>query len=261
MIVAELFNFCNLRCALCPNRYSKNVAQKYMSLATVEKVLNKYKHQWIYWYNWGEPLLHPDFLTVADMVKGSHSRISTNLSLKLKDAYFEAMRKFSVVTVSISGMTKEVYDINHCGGNFDLVMGNLDKLLSIRRSPKDTIINWLSHKYNKHQEKECEDFCKKAGVLFNSCFMVCTIEELNEGFEHELLVSPKFQKTGRKNCRIINWTPIDVDGNYLLCCTTQNVKIGYTIDNDVSERELVQARLRTSLCTTCREKELWRMFS
>jgi MoaA/NifB/PqqE/SkfB family radical SAM enzyme len=260
MVIAELVDKCNLKCVLCPSRFREQSGRQ-MSLETVQKILKLYPNRWIHWYNWGEGLLHKDFLKVADIVDGTPSRISTNLSLKLEPEYFKALRKFKIVTVSISGMTKEVYDINHQGGDFDLVMGNLEKLLSVRVSSKDTVINWLSHKHNKHQEKECEAFCKKAGITFNSCFMVCTIEELDSGFEHELLVNPKFQSTGRTMCIIVKWIPIDVDGNYVLCCASQNVKIGYTIDDNISIGELVNARLNTSLCGSCREKELWRMFS
>lgn len=260
MVLAELVDQCNLKCALCPTRF-RYQSGKQMALSTVEYIVKKYTGRWMYWYNWGEPLLHKDFMRVADLIKGSQSRISTNLSLKLDYEHFKAMRKFEVVTVTLSGMTQEIYEMNHCGGNLDLVMKNIETLLSIRKNPRDTVINWLSHKYNEFQKPLIEEFCKKRDVVFNPCFMVCTIEELDEGFEHEFLVSPKFQSTGRDRCRIANWIPIDVDGDYTLCCSTQNVKVGYNVYNDVSESELIAARYRTDLCIRCREKELWRMFS
>lgn len=259
MILAELFDGCNLKCSLCPTRFREQ-SMKHMELSKVEKILKKYSNQWIHWFNWGEPLLHKDFLTIADMVVGSSSRVSTNLSLKLTDEYFKALRKFRMVIVSLSGMTQEIYEINHRGGNFELVMSNLDILLSDRRNPKDTCIHWLSHKYNEFQLPLIEEYCKNKGVNWIKYPLGCTIEELVEGFDHELLQTPKFKRV-RSKCRIMNWTPIDVDGNYLLCCVSQNVKIGYTIDDDVTPSELVQARMKTDLCTLCREKSLWRMFS
>ncbi len=260
MIIAELSDQCNLKCALCPTRFRKQT-KKQMSLATVKKILDQYKGHWIHWFNWGEPLLHNKFIEVANLVEGSLSRLSTNLSLKLPDEYFKAMRKFRIVIVSLSGMTKEIYGINHKGGNFDLVMSNLDKLLSFRANPRDTQINWLRHKYNDFQEPIIKAFCEKNHITFNPCFMVCTVEELMNNFSHELLVEPKFQASGRSMCRIINWNPIDVEGDYVLCCTTQNIKIGYNINDNVSFDKLIKVRMKTKVCKECRKRELWRMFS
>jgi MoaA/NifB/PqqE/SkfB family radical SAM enzyme len=260
MIIAELVDQCNLACTVCPSRFREQTRRQ-MSLSTIEKILKIYPDRWIHWYSWGEPLLHKDFFKVADLIKESSSRISTNFSLKLDYEYFKAMRKFKMVTISLSGMTQEVYEINHKGGKLDLVMENIDKLLTYRLNPRDTVINWLSHKNNEFQKPLIEKFCKDNGIVFNSCPIVCTIEELDAGFEHELLQNPKFPYEESKGCRIVSWIPIDVDGNYLLCCASQNVRIGYTIDDNVSAQTLVKARQRTELCTRCREKGLWRMFS
>jgi MoaA/NifB/PqqE/SkfB family radical SAM enzyme len=237
--------------------FSKHIDQ--MSLETVAKVLKKYGQRWIDWFNWGEPLLHKDFQTIADMVHHTPSRISTNLSHHLRDKDFEALNKFRVVLVSLSGMTEDIYGIYHQGGNFDLVMKNLDTLVRSRRKPM--VMNWLTHPYNTHQFNQAREFCEKWGMKFNPTALVCTVQELVEGFDHELLQVPKFKKTGRLRCRILDWIPIATDGSYLLCCASQNVKIGYKIDDDVSEEELVKARMGTELCQTCREGEYWRMWS
>ena len=230
-----------------------------MPLSIVEKVLKKYRNRWMDWFNWGEPLLHKDFLTIADMVKGTPSRVSTNLSHHMTDDQFSALNKFRVILVSLSGMSEEVYNIYNRGGNFNLVKDNLDRLV---KSPHRTvIINWLSHKYNKQETDQCKDYCDKYSIRFCPVPLVCTVQEVVEGFDHELLQVPKFQKTGRRGCRIIHWLPIATDGSYLLCCASQNVKIGYTIDDDVTEEQLVKAKLDTALCTTCRDKGYWRMWS
>lgn len=259
MILAELVDGCNLRCTLCPNRF-REMSMKQMSLSTIEKILKKYSTNWIHWFNWGEPLLHKDFLTIADMVKGSSSRVSTNLSLPLSDDHIKALRKFRMVVVSISGMSQEIYEINHRGGNFALVMENLNRLLSVRRNPRDTCIHWLSHKYNEFQLPLIGEYCKDKIVEYINYPLGCTVEELVENFDHELLMKPRFRRV-RSSCRLLNWVPMDVDGNYLLCCSSQNVKIGYTIDDNITPTDLLQAKMNTPLCTTCRERTLWRMWS
>lgn len=122
-------------------------------------------------------------------------------------------------------------------------------------------MNWLSHQYNRHQDDQCKAYCEKFGLRFYPVPLVCTVQELVEGFDHELLQVPKFKSTGRSRCRILDWIPIATDGSYLLCCASQNVKIGYTIDDDVSEEDLVKAKMKTELCQVCRKNEYWRMWS
>lgn len=260
MILPELVDNCNLSCTLCINRFRKPTG-KQMSIETVQQVLKKYRGHMIDWFNWGEPLLHKQFLEISSLMGGTYSRLSTNLSLPLTDEYISAMRRFKVVIVSLSGMTGETYKIYHTKGNFELVMENLERLLNIRRSPKDTIINWLWHKYNEHEYPRAEQYCKERRIRLHPLKLVCTVEELVNNFDHELLVTPRYQSTRRQDCRILYWTPIDVDGDYVLCCTSQNIKIGYSVYEDVSPQDLVQAKMKTALCTECRERELWRMYS
>lgn len=266
MIVAELVDSCQLKCALCPNRFMAK-SHKQMPLSIVEKILEKHGKNWIDWFNWGEPLLHKDFVEVAKMIQGRPSRISSNLSLPLTDEHFEAMSKFRTVLVSLSGIVKETYQIYHQGGNFDLVKSNFERLVSVMEKKKkfplfkSIIVNFLSHKYNVEEGKIFKEYCERLGVRFNPQLLVCTVEEQIAGFEHELLMTPRFQSTGRKECRILDWDTIGVDGEYLLCCSSQNIKIGLTIDDDVSHEEIVKAKLNTNVCKACYAKELWRMYS
>ncbi len=259
LIVAELIDGCQLKCALCPNRF-RIQSKEQMLLSIVEKVLKKYKGRWIDWFNWGEPILHKDFLEIAEMVKGTPSRISTNLSLFLDDTFLKAMRKFRIVLISLSGMTKEVYQMYHQGGNFDLVMDNIRRLVSIKGG-SGIVLNWLRHKYNEGQYELCKSYCGKLGIRFYPQLLVCTVEESIEGFDHELLMIPKFQTTRRSQCRIMDWDTIGVDGSYLLCCSSQNIKTGYTINDGISHEELVKAKMNMEICKVCQDKEFWRMYS
>ena len=57
-------NRCNLRCALCPIKYSENdidMPRGFMSDKLYLSILDKIKDYSIelHLYNWGEPLLHP----------------------------------------------------------------------------------------------------------------------------------------------------------------------------------------------------------
>lgn len=250
-VTAELVDNCQLKCELCWNR-NRIPSGKQMSLETVSKVLSKYGNRRIDWFNWGEPLLYKQFVDVANLVKGTHSRISTNLSLLINAEIVEAMQSFRSVLVSLSGMTADVYSIYHHGGNFDLVMSNLRKLKF-----SNIGIRWLEHKKNEHQKEVCQEFCKENGFSFSSQSLNCEVEDLALDFKHDLL---KTTKSSYSSCRMLGSIVIGVDGQYLLCCASHNIPIGYTIDDEMTIEQLVKTKSNIPLCRVCQEKQLWKMF-
>jgi hypothetical protein len=179
--------------------------------------------------------------------------------LNVPDSYFDGLQNFETVYISLSGLNQDVYKIYHQKGNFDLVMKNIHKLATYRC--RRVVLRWLEHKYNKFQHEQARQFADGLGFQFEPTPLTCEVEELIKGFDNDLLRIPKFKETSDNgSCRILKWTPIDVDGNYLLCCASHNVKIGFTIDDDVSWRELRRARMKTEVCQKCRENKYWRMF-
>jgi len=259
-IIAELVDACNLRCALCWNR-NRTGSGKQMSLETAAKILKRYDNPMceIAWYNWGEPLLHKELETLAEMIGKSDARtiVSSSMSLPISDERLESLHNFDYVCFSLSGMTSDVYNIYHVGGDLGLVMNNLDRLSKLKLN--NVKLRWLEHKYNSFQLPLAQDFANSLGFGFSSTKLNCEVEDLVGGFNHELLKVPKFPRK-EHFCHIQYWDAIDVNGNYLLCCASHNVEIGYSVDDKVSRKELRKARSKTDLCATCRENEFWRMF-
>ncbi len=258
LICVELVDGCNLKCALCWNR-NRVGTMKQMSLETAQFILNKYQGQRIDWYNWGEPLFHKDFLKICEMVAGSVSTISTNFSMGVSDDYLRAMQNFSIIYVSMSGMTPEVYNIYHRGGDFGLVIGNLIRLALFKRTR--IVVRFGDHKYNKPQQELFKKFCCQIGVEPEVFGLNCEVEELVEGFDHELLRVPKFRcKSEKFKCIPFYRETIDVEGNQLLCCTSHNVILGKTVFDNISGHEIRKIKLKIPLCMICRENGYWRMF-
>ena len=257
-VVAEICDSCNLKCALCWNR-NRIPSKKQMELKTVQKILDKFGRTRIGWYNWGEPLLHTEFPKIAEMVKKSYSCISSSLSLDLEDSYFDALRNFRTVYVSISGMTEEVYKIYNRGGNFELVMSNLRKLVA--RNKNRIVLVWQGHPFNVHQKEECKKLCMDLGIEFSPTTLNCEVEDLVMGFNHALLKNPKFKESPYFNCKLLfNTLPIDVDGNYLLCCASHNVKTGYSIWDDVTQGEVFRSRADLDLCVHAKTRDFGECF-
>jgi sulfatase maturation enzyme AslB (radical SAM superfamily) len=259
MIIPELVDGCNLKCKLCWNRNRKG-SFKQMSLKTVEKVIQTFGLRANYhWYNWGEPLLYNQFHDFVELAKNAKSTISSNFSMHLTDSHFADLSKLRQVIASISGATKPVYELYHVGANYKIVLQNLAKLKDIASTTKVTL-NWIDHTDNYHQQQWAKDWCKLQNFNFTKVNLNCEVEELISGFKHPYLQYPLPMNNKGKICKIVNWTPISVEGEYLLCCASHNVKTGYTIWDNVSPEELVQIKLEQPLCQSCCAGQHWRAF-
>jgi len=256
-VIPELVDGCNLRCILCWNRNRRGTF-KQMSLATVEQVLKVWGRRPQYcWYNWGEPLLYKNFCEFVDMTRRYRSCISSNFSLHIPDSHFEAMKNLAQVTVSMSGLTAEVYNIYHQGGNFPLVWENVNRL----KGYHNIRINWLKHPGNAHQEEECKKWCQDMGFIYGGFRANCEVEECLEDFTHPFLKTERHYSSKHfKNCKVQRWMPISVDGEYLICCTTHNIGLGVTVWDNITYDQLLELKRNHPFCKKCFEKGCWRMF-
>lgn len=258
MIYAELVDGCHLKCALCWNR-NRHGTFKNMELETVDQIIGRFRGQIICWYNWGEPVLHKRLGEVAELLKNSPVRsvISTTLSFPVSDEKIEALCKFDLVFLALSGITADVYNKYHIGGDFDLAMKNFKRLSEANKSAR-IMVKWLRHPDNKHQIKNAFSSMRDLGFTFVvKEGLNCEIEDLIEGFDHPYFTKGRHKHDG---CSLMKDVVIDVEGNYLVCCGTHNVKIGLSVWDDVSYKDIIEARLKTPICIECREKELFKLY-
>jgi molybdenum cofactor biosynthesis enzyme MoaA len=250
-VIAELVDGCHLKCELCWNK-DRRGSFKNMSLDTVKMVLKRYGKEDIDWYNWGEPLLHKDFVKFSEMIKGTRARVSSSLSLKLSDEKRKSLSNFFQVVVSLSGMTEEVYKRYHKGGNFGLVKKNLESL-----DNENVRVQWLEHPNNAHQLEDCKRYCNAIGVEMVYKGLNCEVEKQKDGFKHTFL---KKYRSPRWYCYIKNKITIGADGEYLLCCASHNVRIGLNIRDNVTRQEIMFAKDKVKLCQECQERKLWKLY-
>jgi len=257
MIVAELVDGCPVNCAACWNR-NRHGTYRQMSLATVEQVLERYGQSRIDWFNWGEPLWHDEFHEIAARVKGTASRVSSNFSLQVSDERLRDLDSFQRVYVSLSGLTPETYRIYHRGGCFPLVEKNLERLIAHRQ--RGVVIRWIAHERNAHEETACRERCQRWGVEFERVAMNGEVEDLLANVAYDVAPVGEVKHPGLRECRLLRWIVIGVDGQYLLCCGSHNVPTGLTLDDPVTPEELMAAKRALPLCRACHARELWRRF-
>lgn len=253
MIVAELVDGCNLRCELCYNRERAGTFQS-MPIDVVARIQELYPKEVIDWFNWGEPTLHNDFHAVALRMNGTRGRISTNFTTPVSDETLQSICCFWQIFVSTSGLTQDVYEKYHHGGNVDIVLSNLERLTKLRR--RKVAMRWISHPENLHQRQAAKELCDFLGIEFHLTELNYMMEWVLQKEQHWMIPGPR--RSGHRKCKILDWIVINHEGEYMLCCATGAEKLGITVFDDVTREQIVQRKLSVGLCQKCMEVEAWR---
>src|SRR5579863_1511586 len=144
-------NVCQLRCPLCPTGLQvqdrdTGHAQLHMFQHLIEEV-GDYLF-FIDFFNWGEPLLNPrveEFIRLASSKK-IVSSMSTNLSLPLTDDRVNRIvtSGLNEMIVSLDGASSQTYATYRRQGKFDLVYGNMQRIIQEKRRLGQTfpLVTW-----------------------------------------------------------------------------------------------------------------------
>ena len=246
---------CNLRCAMCPRggvSGLKNEARELMDLEFFKRIIDKFidekvKVSTLEFGNWGEPLLNHDInkmITYARSKHGFLSRdgcvtISTNLT-HLPDPAGLLESKVNVFRIAVSGMTREIYSKNHIGGNIEVVLKNILRLVDIRNKKKikdlTLVLIYQDFVYNKREAELAKKFCEDHGLIFrNRRMYVCSVGEnikFHREKERSIEFYGQFIDTGKemalmktidpkrvKDCHLRkNFVVINFDGRLYRCC-------------------------------------------
>ncbi len=174
VIFVDPINLCNLKCPLCATGANEITrVQQRMPLEHFKRVIDQVS-PWAYevsLYNWGEPLLHRDIFSMIRYAdeKNVATLMSSHLSVRkqeLMDAIIES--GLEELTVSLDGITQEVYEKYRVGGNIELVFRNLRYLLERRRllGSSHPVVEWqfIVFKHNEHQMDQARTMARDLGV-------------------------------------------------------------------------------------------------
>ena len=154
-------NLCQLKCPLCPvGKQLLTQDRIIMSLDTFKTILDKMPFlRTIELYRSGEPFLNPELF---EMIRLSRDRnikvgISTHFSFSKPDGFFDELVASGLETlvVSLDGTSQETYSKYRVGGDYDLVLSNIEKLIEAknrgRSNAPEIIWQFLVNKYNEHE--------------------------------------------------------------------------------------------------------------
>jgi pyruvate-formate lyase-activating enzyme len=122
----------------------------------------------ISYFSNGEPILNRNLAPLLSRTRHQEifSAISTNLSIKMSEEKLTDIIKcgLGMIIVSLDGATPETYQQYRRGGDFDLVVDNMRRLISLKKKLRLTypLIEWrfLRFKHNEHEEKQVRALAK-----------------------------------------------------------------------------------------------------
>lgn len=134
----EPTSVCNLHCDYCLNKALDKPQLGHMSLELYQKIIDEISAfaSDIYLQHRGESVIHPK---LSEMIryakaKGLNTKLHNNATLlneKRSEAIIDAGLDF--VSFSFDGYTKETYEENRKGGNFEKTLSNIKEFLRLKQ--------------------------------------------------------------------------------------------------------------------------------
>lgn len=277
----DLLGVCNLKCPSCPTgRRENGIVKGTMSPETLEAILKKADRECIIHsiglINWTEPTLHPKLGEMVRIAKKYCKTVglSTNLNY---DADFKSIMEAepTVMRVSLSGFTQEVYEKGHRGGQIEKVKENLKKLKQYNVST-DIAVYWHNYNDNGHEKQAMKDLAASLGFGFHeSNAVLMPVEEvmkvwrtdstapastdvgnllprLLEGMQD---AKQECGKLKRIHCSLqTRQMAIDSEGNVSVCCASYNTKLNL-VGNFLTMplKEIEKRKNNSAFCRSCKQ--------
>lgn len=167
-------NLCQLKCPLCPvGAQLLDQDRIIMPLETFKAILDKLPHiGTIELYRSGEPFLNPELFA---MVRHAHARkikvvVSTHFSFSKPDDFFEDLvaSGLDTLVVSLDGTSQESYAQYRVGGDYNLVLSNMKKLVATQKriggKTPEIIWQFLVNRYNEHEIATAQGIADAMGI-------------------------------------------------------------------------------------------------
>jgi radical SAM protein with 4Fe4S-binding SPASM domain len=252
-IIFDTASVCNLRCPLCSTGAGiLKQKQGLMRHDMFARIYNQVADEvmCVSLFNWGEPFLNPEVFKIIEETheRGAISHVHSNFSLKKADAVEKiAESNLSSLVLSIDGAEDSTYRIYRKGGEFDLVMRNITRLVEKRRKLgkrfPEIIWKFIVHKHNEHEIGKAKQMAAAIGVdkiqftpiwadlqpgVADSVRQDQWAEEWlpvdRTEFRFDSRQSPLFEKA----CPFLWQDPvINVDGTVSPCCFLNNSKYNF----------------------------------
>mgnify|MGYP001570541170 CR=1 FL=1 len=240
-LMIEPTNICNLRCLFCTQSISKR-QKGMMSLDHFRKIAEilPLSIREVQLHFAGESVLNKDLPEMIKILKsrGIKTILSSNGTLPFEDYENIINAGLDQLIISFDGATKEIYEQYRKGGNFEIVLDNLDKIAKLSERKTELIIQFIVMKNNESQIEEMKKLAKSLGVdtlwLKSASLNIGSSEVLekkiidnakkflpqNQKYSRYILKEDKLIYKDRPlSCPWIFRTVILWNGDVVVCCT------------------------------------------
>lgn len=254
VVILDVTNRCNLFCKVCRHSQTEILDLLDSNKATgiplglmpnelFQKIIREVAKDvlFVLVYLSGEPLLNKN---AARMIQfASDSKVATIIAtngMLLDEMNARQIIESGVdyIKVAVSGMTQDVYEREHRGGDIEVVKRNLVTASRVReelRSSAIIVMDYIVYDYNEHQVQLAQSFCAEHGIAIS----------LRKGLirnEAAEFSSSSYGKIKGK-AMLCDWLwkimSISWTGDALPCCeyafTSSKVKLGNAHDMTIGE--------------------------
>ena len=169
----ETTDTCNLKCPGCHDDTVER-KNKFLNFSIYKELIDRLKNYLleVSLYDQGEPLIDP---LIIDYIKYANKNnigtvVSSHFSMRLSHNKLTNLINSGLdyLIVAIDGITQETYEKYRVGGNLDLALTNLRKILEIRNNmhSRKPFIEWqmIDFNFNKSQQNQARILAKQMGV-------------------------------------------------------------------------------------------------
>jgi MoaA/NifB/PqqE/SkfB family radical SAM enzyme len=185
LVKVDISPLCNLRCTYCVHaRLGDHVPpgleeqrfgrHQVLPVARFERLAGEIANRTlaVALYYLGDPLMHPQLPALCGVAAeaGLNSHVSTNFSFRLSDSRLHELVTSGLthLTVCVDGMDQERYERTRVGGDLDLVLTNLDRLLAMRREVASrrphVEVQFIRFRHNEGDLADAARWCAERGV-------------------------------------------------------------------------------------------------
>ncbi len=230
MLTVEPTNRCNLNCPFCLVGLQNRLGSAehdllprgfgYMDFGLYQKIVRdavEFGIDKMQLHFQGEPLLHEQFPDMVRLAKqhGMSTQVFTN-GLLLTEEYIDRIIQSGLdnMRFSVDGASKETYEQNRVGGNFEQVLQNM-KLMAERVRGTGTRVEWqfIVMRNNERELHKARQMAKEIGIPFIAKTFAESVPELvprNPKYRRNLQPKPC---TDIYRCICIFW-----NGDVVPCC-------------------------------------------
>ena len=169
---------CQLRCPFCATGVGGGARSRALMPLDLSKRVIDELGPYVFrvdLFNWGEPLLNKHFADVVRYAKASSAYVSTssNLSMELTNRQIEdlVVSGLDKLVVSLDGVTEEKYLKYRVGGNFDLVMHNMQAIVQKKErlglAHPTVVWQFLVFRHNQEDVEIVKSMAARMGVALS----------------------------------------------------------------------------------------------